>query len=161
MINLFELFNFLSQVLNKPINVPSLVYYNIANILEKKIKKKTIDFIYSKGLSVDDELTINEFSSKIASRLNLDEFTCIVIFKGLDISHKGKIKIEDFVLVVDSYRDDMIEEYRGFMKKTHQMDKHKAEFLTKELLEKFKEIVEANYLTISDFYEKLPSEEKE
>jgi len=161
MINLYELFNFLSKVLEKPINVPSLVYYNAANTLEKKLKKKTIDFIYYKGLSFEDELTINDFSVKIGSELKLDELSCILIFKGLDYLKKGKVKVEDFVIVIDSYRDDMIEEYRGYLKKSQLLDKQNGELLTNELLNKFKEVIDSYYMTVSDFYTKLKTEEKE
>jgi Ca2+-binding EF-hand superfamily protein len=85
---------------------PILAFYNIASIIENKLKISTLEFVYKNGLSLEDEININDFYTKIADNLKIDDITTIIVFKGLDPDKKGKILVQDFVVVIDSYRED-------------------------------------------------------
>lgn len=65
-IDLSELFNYFSKVVGRPISSPILAFYNISNIIEKKLRTSTVEFIYRQGLSLEQEININEFYSKIS-----------------------------------------------------------------------------------------------
>jgi hypothetical protein len=85
------------------------------------------------------------FTSGISNKLNLDDLTTIIIFKGIDHHKKGKIKIEDFVLTIDSYRDDFLEQKEW-----------RRKFYSD--LRTFKRILENDFISVGIFYEKLGME---
>lgn len=105
-VNLTEIFNFFSKILQGVICSPILAFYNIASIIENKLKISTLEFVYKNGLSLEEEININDFYTKIADNLKIDDITTIIVFKGLDPDKKGKINVQDFVVVIDSYRED-------------------------------------------------------
>ena len=106
---LLNLFTYLEKILEDKIISPTLILYKTAETLKNKYHISTSEFIYSIGFYSSSIININEFYTKIAPKLNLDDISCMVIFKGLDYKNTGKIKIIDFILVLDSYRDNSIE----------------------------------------------------
>lgn len=52
------------------------------------------------------ELDINEFYINVLQPLEIEELISIVVFKSLDRNKSGKVKLEHFGLVVNSYRKD-------------------------------------------------------
>ena len=105
-VTLLNLFSYFEKILDERIISPSLIFYKTANIIKYKFRTTTLEFIYSIGFYSSSVINLNEFYIKLASKLQLDEITCMMIFKGLDYKNSGKIKIIDFVLVIDSYRDN-------------------------------------------------------
>jgi Ca2+-binding EF-hand superfamily protein len=105
-ISLAELFNNFSKIIEHPIASPILAFYNVAYIIEKRLKLSTLEFIYKNRLTLEQELNINDFYLKISDCLKIDDITSIIVFKGLDCLKRGKIKVEDFVVVINSYRSD-------------------------------------------------------
>lgn len=109
LIDLTELFNSISKTLRQPLYSPVLAFYNISRKIEKNLKFSSLEFIYKNNLSLDQELNINEFLTFISEPLHLDDITSKNVFKCLDFNQKGKIFVSDFILVVDSYRQDYME----------------------------------------------------
>ena len=105
-VTLLNLFSYFEKILEERIISPSLIFYKTANIIKYKFRTTTLEFIYSIGFYSSSVINLNEFYIKLASKLQLDEITCMMIFKGLDYKNAGKIKIIDFVLVIDSFRDN-------------------------------------------------------
>ena len=105
-ITLLNLFTYFEKIMESKIISPTLILYKTAEILKNKYHTSTLEFIYSIGFYSSSVININEFYTKIAPKLNLDDISCMVIFKGLDYKNSGKIKIIDFILVLDSYRDN-------------------------------------------------------
>ena len=105
-VTLLNLFSYFEKILEERIFSPSLIFYKIANIIKNKFRTTTLEFIYSIGFYSTSVINLNEFYIKIATKLQLDEITCMIIFKGLDYKNTGKIKVIDFVLVIDSFRDN-------------------------------------------------------
>ena len=69
-----------------------------------KLKSQTaVEFALMNGLSVEEDLNINQFEYSIAKSLNLPELTSWIIFSALDIDKRRKIKVSDFICVVDSF----------------------------------------------------------
>ena len=58
-VNLTLLFNAIARSLNKEILSLKLVFYNIANILGKKMKITTKEFFYRLGFQMQTELNVN------------------------------------------------------------------------------------------------------
>ena len=105
LINLAELIYSWYQLLKINVKSAKCAFYIIAESLSKK-KLSTIEFIYQQNLTLKQELNINEFNINIIDKLNVDSAISLIAFKGLDVQRKGKIKIEDFLIVIDSYRED-------------------------------------------------------
>ena len=105
-INLTLLFNAISKYLNKEILSLKLVFYNIAYILSKKMKISTKEFFYKLGYQMQTELNPNDFITKVIPEFKLSEYVGIIIFKSIDTKNKGIIIVQDFVTVIDSYRND-------------------------------------------------------
>jgi Ca2+-binding EF-hand superfamily protein len=108
MINIYQLFDYIEKKLEKKLYSITLVLYSISYTLEREFKISTLEFIYKLSLTMDKEININEFYNTIGDALKLDDVSSIMIFKGLDYNKKGKIRVEDFVLVIDSYREDIL-----------------------------------------------------
>ena len=92
-VTLLNLFSYFEKILEERIFSPSLIFYKIANIIKNKFRTTTLEFIYSIGFYSTSVINLNEFYIKIATKLQLDEITCMMIFKGLDYKNTGKIKI--------------------------------------------------------------------
>ena len=105
LINLAELIYSWYQLLKINVKSAKCAFYIIAESLSKK-KLSTIEFIYQQNLTLKQELNINEFNINIIDKLNVDSAISLIAFKGLDVQRKGKIKVEDFLIVIDSYRED-------------------------------------------------------
>jgi hypothetical protein len=82
--------------------------YKIAHELEYVLKRKTSEYIYSLGLQYtsQSEVDINEYFKNIIIPLNLNEIVSMISFKAIDIEKKGIIKLENFIIVIDSFRKD-------------------------------------------------------
>ena len=105
-ITLLNLFNFFEKILEEKIISPSFIFYKTANILKNKLRISPSEFIYSIGLYSTSIINLKEFFTKIATKLFLDDIDCMLIFKGLDYKNCGKIKINDFILVLNSFYDE-------------------------------------------------------
>ena len=110
LISLLSLFSFFEKILNEKILSPSLIFYKVGEIIEKKYNLSTLELIYKFNLTLETEVNDIEFYTSFSQKLLLDEMTSIVLFNGIDYKKKRKIKIEDLVLVIDSYRDNYLEE---------------------------------------------------
>ena len=98
--------NSYARILGMTIFTTKLLFYNIADNLQYQKKLSTIEFVFRQNLTLEQELTINEFYSNITKPLNLKDIEGITVFKALDVNKRQKIRVEDFVIVIDSYRDD-------------------------------------------------------
>lgn len=105
MINLTKLMLYYGEILGEPILSSKLVFYTIAEKLQS-INTSTIEFVYLQNLTLSQELNINEFYINLIEKLNIDNKMSVLAFKALDINKIGKIRVEDFVIVIDSYRDN-------------------------------------------------------
>ncbi len=155
LINIYELFEFFSRILGKPIYSPVLAFYLAANIIEKKYKIKTLEFIYKIGLSLERELNANDFFNLICENMKVDEATSLIIFKGLDYRKKGLVRVEDFVIVVDSYRDDTVED--SFIPERINITNQNQENINveKKEVEFFRDTLENSYLTVEEIFRKI------
>ena len=93
------------QLLDCKLKSSKCAFYLIASKLSE-MKCSTLEFIYRQNLNLKQEININEFNINIIDQLRISNSISIVAFRALDILHRGKIKIEDFVIVIDSYRSD-------------------------------------------------------
>lgn len=109
LIDLVDLFNSFGSTIKENLYSPILAFYNISRKIEKNLKFSSLEFIYKNSLTLDQELNINEFFTYVSEPLHLDDLTSKNVFKCLDYGQKGKISVSDFALVIDSYRDDYIE----------------------------------------------------
>jgi hypothetical protein len=149
-ISLCELFNNFSRVIEHPIASPILAFYNVAYIIERRLKLSTVEFVFKNGLTLEQELNINDFYLKISDSLKIDDITSIIVFKGLDYSKKGKIKVEDFVVVIDSYRNDI-----GVRNTKGTPQGGRGDFyVIKSDIEYFKEQLGVNTVTVDEIYER-------
>ena len=105
-ITLLNLFIYFEKIIEEKIFSPSLILYKTAETLKNKYNTSTLEFIYSIGLYSSSVINLSEFYIKFAPKLNLDDISCMIIFKGLDYKSIGKIKIKDFIMVLDSFRDN-------------------------------------------------------
>ena len=110
LVSLFKLFSFFEKIIDKRILSPSFIYYKVVDIIEKKFNLSTLELIYKFNLTLETEVTVNDFYTSFSQKLLLDEISSIILFKGIDYKKKGKIRIEDLVLVIDSFRDNSLEE---------------------------------------------------
>ena len=151
LINIYELFDFFSETLIKTIPSPIFAYYKFAYKIEKLIKTSTLEFIYNIGLTLDNEITLNDFLLKIGLNLRLEDIYANMVFKGLDYKKKGRVLIEDFVLVIDSYRDDLLEilgtgEEDGMLINNYIFEDH---------IKNFYVILEQNYIHIEEIFRNI------
>ena len=125
------LFKFIESITKEKIISPSLIFYDIAEKLKYKYDSSTIDFFKSLNLDPEKEITIEDFYLYLGSKMGLDEISEIVLFKSIDYNKDDKIKIADLILVIDSYRNDNLEEKTFLMNNTSK----KNSFLLKHFLE--------------------------
>jgi hypothetical protein len=145
MISLLTLYNLIQKYSERLFNCPLISFYIVADKIENLFKISTLEFIYQVQLKMDSEIDIEEFYKLISEVLKLDDYTTICIFKGLDYQKRGKIVISDFVLVIDSYREDPLD-YE---------EKSQEEANLKDMMESFVNLFDSNYLTVSEIYKKI------
>ena len=162
-VTVLNLFTFFEKIMDEKIISPSLILYKTAQIIKNKFRTSTLEFIYSIGYYSTSVININDFYTKIATKLELDDISCMVIFKGLDYKNTGKIKITDFVLVLDSYMDNSIENrylYPQNMKEEEKNAKILKLFLDKNSIDidKLFEDGQVNYMDYNDLKKNLMME---
>ena len=135
-ITLLNLFKYFEKILEKKIISPSLIFYKTAENLEKKIRTSPLEFFYSIGLYTSSIINLEEFYIKISKKLNLDDIDCIVIFKSLDYKNCGKIKINDFIVVLNSYSNDVYINKNNLVGNTGLKDEEKNAKILKMFLDK-------------------------
>ena len=140
LISLLSLFSFFEKILNDKILSPSLIFYKVGEIIQTKYNLSTLELIYKLNLTLESEVNEFEFYTFFSQKLLLDEITSIVLFNGVDYKKRKKIKIEDLVLVIDSYRDNFLEE-----NKIDDDSKIKAQIL--------KMFMDKNFITIDQLFE--------
>ena len=95
--------------LNKDMLNPFFCFCYISALISNKLKEKNcisqtaLEFIVMNKHSFEEEININQFDYAIAKPLGLDALTAWIVFFSLDIDHKRKISISDFVSVIDSF----------------------------------------------------------
>ena len=161
LISLLNLFSFFENLLNEKILSPSFIFYKVADIIQKKFNLSTLELIYKFNLTLETEVNLNDFYTSFSQKLYLDNISSIILFKGLDYKKKEKIRIEDLVLVIDSFRDDSLEENKiddDAVKKAQIlkmfMDKN---FIT---VDQLFEDAELNYLKYDDLKSRIMKEIK-
>ena len=151
LISLLYLFKYFENILHQRIYSPSLIFYKVAEKLKYKFNQTTLEFIQSINLNIEKEITMNEFYSTFANKMQLDNISSIVIFKAVDIEKKNKIKVENLVLVIDSYRDDNLDEKINTSSLSEET-KFLRNFLDKNFIsmDKIYETAEYNYLPYNE-----------
>ena len=121
---------------------PSYIFYKTTQLLKNKYRISPSEFIYSIGLYTTSIINLKEFYTKIATKLNLDDIDCMLIFKGLDYKNCGKIKINDFILVLNSF----YEEDTNILKEKSIIEEEKSAKILKMFLDK-------NSIDINKFFD--------
>ena len=161
LIFILYLFKFIESITKERIISPSLIFYDIAERLKYRYEMSTLDYFHSLSLEPENEITIDDFYLQLGNKLGLDEISEIVVFKSIDYDKDNKIKIKDLILVIDSYRNDNLEE------KTFSFDNtaKKNAILLKNFLEKnlisidlIYENADYNYLRYNDIKSILVNE---
>lgn len=97
------------SIQNKIFILPYFCFCVLSQLIYEKLKsaklksQTAVEFALMNGLGVEEELNINQFEHSIANTINLPELTSWIIFSSLDIDKKRKIKVSDFIWVVDSF----------------------------------------------------------
>ena len=110
LIFILYLFQYIESITKEKIISPSLIFYDLAERIQYRYGLSTVEFFHSLNLEPDKEISIEDFYLQLGSKMGLDEISEIVLFKSLDYNKNSKIKIEDLILVIDSYRNDNLEE---------------------------------------------------
>ena len=110
LIFLLYLFKYIQSITKEKIISPSLIFYDLAERIKDRYGISTIEFFQSLKLEPEKEITIDDFYLYLGSKMGLDELSEIVLFKSIDYDKDDKIKIEDLILVIDSYRNDNLDE---------------------------------------------------
>ena len=142
LIFLLYLFKYIESIIKEKIISPSLIFYDIAEKLKYKYNMSTIEFFHSLNLEPEKEITIDDFYLYLGNKIGLDQISEIVLFNSIDYDKDDKIKIEDLVLVIDSYRNDNLEEKNLTMDNTAK----KNVILLKNFMEK-------NFICLDLIYE--------
>ena len=136
-------FKFVQGITKEKILSPSLIFYSLADKLQYSHGMTTIDFFESLGLRPEMEIKMEDFYLNYSKKLGLEDMDNIILFKSVDYDKDGKIKIEDLILVIDSYRNDNLNE----------------KYLTGDISLQndsnlFKIFLEKNFITLDLIYEK-------
>ena len=142
LIFILYLFKYIQSITQEKIYSPSLIFYSLADKLQYSHGITTIDFFQKLGLEPNMEIKAEEFYLDYGLKLGLGEIENIILFKSIDYNKDGKIKIEDLILVIDSYRYDNLNE-RYY---TNDISMQNDVNLLKIFLEK-------NFITIDIIYE--------
>ena len=106
-INLTKFLLSIYRIRNKEITTPLFLFYIFAFILNEKYNKyTTLEFITINGLSIEDEININQFFYKISKPIGISDLMSLILFKSFLIEKKGTIKMSDFLNVIDSFRNE-------------------------------------------------------
>ena len=103
---LSSLFNYFGNILNIKINSPSLLLYEISNKLKNLYKKSTLEFFITNGFEASNYITKEEFIKLFYKNLNLGQNELNILFEMINYNKREKIKIENIILSIDSFRDD-------------------------------------------------------
>ena len=163
-LNLF--FEFIEKLLGFKLCSPLLAFCNIASFIQNVKQVSTLEFIYNLNLSLSEEININTFYSKIGLELNLDDLTGVLIFKSLDILKKGKIRVEDLVFVIDSYRDDSLSSEHSLIKSMKKDENSHKKILgesgfslsLKKHAVAFKKALDSSFLTLDEVFKSESSD---
>ena len=141
-IRLTNLYNYFSKILNIIILSPILILQNIADYFDKNIIKKTRDFFSEKKIDTQSEINIIEFIKFVSENFYLDDVTSLILFKILDHHKKGLIILDEFIIVIDSYRED------------NQDDNIISKNLSPEIIsaELFKLIIDKNFINLKELF---------
>ena len=143
LIFILYLFKYIESITKEKIISPSLIFYDIAERLKYRNDSSTIEYFHSLNLEPEKEINMEDFYLYLGNKMGLDELSEIVLFKSIDYDKDDKIKVADLILVIDSYRNDNLEN------KTFSMDNtaKKNSILLKNFLEK-------NMISLDFIYEK-------
>ena len=143
LIFLLYLFKYIESIIKEKIFSPSLIIYSLADKIQFSHSMTTIDFFESIGLEPDMSIRAEEFYLNYGRKMGLEEMESIILFKSVDYNKDGKIKIKDLILVIDSYRNDNLNDkyISGDASKQNEIN------LLKIFLEK-------NFITYDLIYEK-------
>ena len=105
-VNLTKFLLSIYKIRNKEITNPLFLFYILGYILNEKYKNyTTLEFITINGLSIEDEININQFNFKISKPIGISDLMSLILFKSFLIRKNGTIKISDFINVIDSFRN--------------------------------------------------------
>ena len=106
-ISLLDLYKYFANTIDYMIVSPLITLYKIAEFVFYKKSKSILDYLIDIGIKKNEELNIEELSEKMKkeTELDLEKMDFITLFKCFDYQHKGKIRIEDLVLVIDTYTE--------------------------------------------------------
>ena len=103
-ISLFSLFLYFSETLDYIIVSPLITLYKIAEYLYYTARVSPFEYIINLGMKKNDEFNIVVLSDKMKrGKIHLEKIDYITLFKCLDYHHKGTIKVEDLILVIETY----------------------------------------------------------
>ena len=105
-ISLFSIFNYFSNLLNTKIYSPSLILYEISNKIKNIYKKSTLEFFIDNNLQVSSKICLEDLINLFFKKLNINELITSIFYELINYNKKDKIKIEDIILTIDSYRED-------------------------------------------------------
>ena len=163
-ITLLNLFNFFEKILGTKIISASFIFYKTALFLKNKYRMSPFEFMFSIGLYTSSLINLQEFFTKIATKLNLDDIDCLLIFKGLDYKNCGKIKINDFILVLNSFSDDKNEGFKKLNENKNKEEEKSAKIMKMFMdknninLNKFFDDGKANYVEYKEIKDNLMKE---
>ena len=143
LIFLLYLFKYIESIIKEKVLSPSLIFYDIADRLKYSYGTPTIDYFNSLNLKPETEITIDDFYLSLGNKMGLDEISNIILFKSIDYDKDDKIKIEDLILVIDSYRNDNLDE-KGIM----------LDNTAKRNVKLLKNFLEKNLISLDLIYEK-------
>ena len=105
-ISIFSIFNYFSMLLNTKIISPSLIIYEIANKIKNFYRKSTIEFFSENDYEVSGEIKQDELINFFYKKLKIGENEIMIFYDMVNYNKKNKVKIEDIILTIDSFRDD-------------------------------------------------------
>ena len=106
-ISLLDLYKYFANTIDYMIVSPLITLYKIAEFVYYKKSKSILDYLIDIGIKKNEKLNIEEISEKMKKEkeLDLEKMDFITLFKCFDYQHKGKIRIEDLVLIIDTYTE--------------------------------------------------------
>ena len=106
-ISLLDLYKYFANTIDYMIVSPLITLYKIAEFVYYKKSKSILDYLIDIGIKKNEKLNIEEISEKMKKEkeLDLENMDFITLFKCFDYQHKGKIRIEDLVLIIDTYTE--------------------------------------------------------
>ena len=161
LIFLLYLFKYIESIIKEKIFSPSLIIYSLADKMQFSHSMTTIDFFKSIGLEPEMKIKDEEFYLNYGRKMGLEEMESIILFKSIDYNKDGKIKIKDLILVIDSYRNDNLNDkyISGDLSKQNDINLLKIflekNFITYDLIY---ENAEYNYMHYDDIKSYLVNE---